>query len=465
MLNAYERLSAQDASFLELESPTTPMHVGGVAVFSRQTPPGTAPFGVDELRAHVAARLADLPRYRSQLDFTPLAGHPLWVLDPDFDVANHVRHVALPAPGDDGKLKELAGEIFSQPLDRTLPLWEMWFVEGLPGARFALVTKVHHALADGASCVSLIGALFDTAPTRAIPRLRAQPPRRRPGRARLAADEVAYQLARPGDLVRSARRLLRAPEEARSRALQTGKAVRQSLSDGLRNVDPTPLNGSIGSLRRLEWRSFDLQAVKDVRKTLDGTVNDVVLAMVTGALRRDLRRRRFALRGLDFRVMVPVDVRSGSGDTAAGNHVSALFLSLPVGEPDARKRFERIRRETTRLKAAHASDGLDWIMRLADWSGSELPTWGWARLARSFHPFHMVVTNVPGPQFPLYLLDACMEAIHPQLPLFSWQGVGVAAMSYWGRVHVGLVADRSRVPDVALLAEGLDEAFEELRAL
>ena len=183
------------------------------------------------------------------------------------------------------------------------------------------------------------------------------------------------------------------------------------------------------------------------------------------APRRFLRARRFALRGVDFRVLIPVDVRSAGSDAAAANQVSALFLSLPVSEPNPRRRFERIRNETARLKASHASEGLDWILRLADRTGFELPTYGWTRLARRLAPFHMVVTNVRGPQFPLYLLDARLDAIHPQAPLLPCQGLGVAVMSYCGRVHFGLMADRDLLPDVTRLAERLDAAFGELRSL
>jgi WS/DGAT/MGAT family acyltransferase len=465
VLTAYERLSAQDASFLQIEGPTTPMHVGAVALFTRETSPGNAPFGLEELRAHVAARLSDLPRYRSRLAFTPLAGHPIWVDDPRFDVASHVHHVSVPAPGDEAKLKELVGELFAKPLDRARPLWEMWLVEGLRDDRFALVAKVHHSLADGASCVALMEALFDAKPTRTIPQRAARRARPQPSRTQLAADELTYRLKRYGELARTARNVLRDPEPARRRMMRTGGAVWQALGDGIRRIAPTPLNGAVGARRRLEWRSFDLQAMKDARKAVDGTVNDVVLATVAGALRRFLRARRFALRGVDFRVLIPVDVRSGCSDPAAGNQVSGLFLSLPVSEPNPRRRFERIRNETARLKSSHASEGLDWILRLADRTGSELPTYGWTRLAKRLAPFHMVVTNVRGPQFPLYLLDARLDAIHPQVPLLPCQGLGVAVMSYCGRVHFGLMADRDLVPDVSRLAECFDAAFEELRSL
>ena len=460
----YERLSAQDSSFVMFEGPGTHMHVATVGTF--ETGPLVDAGGgldVERLRRYVDARLDAFPRYRQRLAFTPVQRHPVWVDDERFNLQYHVRHTALPAPGSEEQLKALAGRILSQQLDRAKPLWEMWFVEGLTGGRFAMLTKVHHCMVDGAAGVELLTGLLSASPEPGPVEPSRWQPRPTPGGVELLRDELGRVLATPLSLARATRSALDRPQTASESLLRGADAVWQALSAGFRLPSATLLNRPIGTHRRVEWRTLPLDAVKEVKKRLDGTVNDVVLAVVTGALRRFFRSRRTPLRGLDFRVVVPVNMRSGPRDAAAGNRVSALFLSLPLDEPDPARRFRRIRDASLRLKRSRTAEGFDLLTRFADWTGSDLLTYWGTRLASSVRPYNMIVTNVPGPQFPLYLLGARQQAIHPFLPLFVNQGAGVAVMSYLGSVCFGLIGDWDLVPDLPALAGFVDEAFAELR--
>jgi WS/DGAT/MGAT family acyltransferase len=446
------------------EGPGTHMHVATVGIF--ETGPladASGGLDVERLRSYVDSRLDAFPRYRQRLSFTPMQRHPVWVDDERFNLQYHVRHTALPAPGSEEQLKALAGRILSQQLDRAKPLWEMWFVEGLEGGRFAMLTKVHHCMVDGAAGVDLLTGLLSADPEPGPLEPSLWRPRPSPGGVELLRDELGRVLATPLSLARATRNALGRPQAAGENLLRGADAVWQALSAGFRVPSPTPLNRPIGTHRRVEWRSLPLDEVKEVRKRLDGTLNDVVLAVVTGALRRFFGSRRTSLRDLDFRVVIPVNMRSGPRDAAAANRVSALFLSLPLDEPDPVRRFRRIRDASQRLKRSRTAEGFELLTRFADWTGSDLLTYWGTRLASSVRPYNMIVTNVPGPQFPLYLLGARQQAIHPFPPLFVNQGAGVAVMSYLGRVCFGLIGDWDLVPDLPALAGFLDDAFAELR--
>lgn len=459
----YERLSAQDSSFVMFEGPGTHMHVATVGIF--ETGPLTDAEGgldVERLRRHVDSRLDAFPRYRRRLEFTPIQRHPVWVDDARFNLQYHVRHTALPAPGNEQQLKALAARILSQQLDRAKPLWEMWFVEGLEANRFAMLTKVHHCMVDGAAGVDLLTGLLSASPEPSPEDASRWTPQPAPGGFALLRDELGRRLATPLSLVRAARSALDRPQAASENLMRGADAVWQALSAGFRVPSATPLNRPIGTHRRIEWRTLPLDDVKEVKKRLDGTVNDVVLAVVTGALRRFFQSRGTPLRDLDFRVVIPVNMRSGLNDSAA-NHVSALFLALPLAESDPVRRFRRIREASQRLKRSRTAEGFDLLTRFADWTGADLLTYWGTRLASAVRPYNMIVTNVPGPQFPLYLLGARQTEVHPFLPLFVNQGAGVAVMSYLGRVCFGLIGDWDLVPDLPALAGFVDDAFLELR--
>jgi WS/DGAT/MGAT family acyltransferase len=461
----YERLSAFDSSFFLFESPDAHMHVAALGVFQTEAhSEGRGALDVQQLRDYLESRLHLFPRYRKRLDFTPIQRHPIWVDDDRLNLSYHVRHTALPSPGNQQKLNDLAGRIMSQQLDHKKPLWELWLIEGLEGGRFALLAKVHHCMVDGASGVDLMTALLSPSREETFEPAECWSPQPAPGRLDLLSDEIRYSAGRPLAALRAARDALRRPQEASANFTESAQAVWQALSAGFRVPPDTPLNRPIGTHRRLDWRSISLAEVKDVKKHLDGTVNDVVLTVVTGAVRRFLKARRVPLGKLDFRVVIPVNMRSGPEDMKAANRVSALFLSLPIAERDPVRQFEKIKAGTRRLKRSRAAQGIELFTRFMDWSGWDLLTFWGVRVASTVRPYNMIVTNVPGPQFPLYLLGRRLETFYPHTPLFENQGMGVAVMSYLGKVCFGLTADWDLVPDLSVFARAIDSSFAELSA-
>jgi WS/DGAT/MGAT family acyltransferase len=461
----FQRLSAQDASFLFFEGPATPMHVAALALFEGGPLLG-ADGGIDagRLEKYVESRLHRLPRYRQRLVFTPVTGHPVWVDDGRFQLGYHLRRVALPRPGDEAALAELVGRVLSQALDREKPLWEMWVVEGLCGGRFALLSKIHHCMVDGVSGANLLTLLFSASPAEPVEAVPRFAPRPEPSPAWLLVHEALRQARQPLDLLAAARAALAAPRRSLEAAAEDAAALGEALAAGLRLPAPTPLNRPIGPYRRVAWRRTELARVKAVKNRLGGTVNDVVLATVAGALQHFLGEARAWRARFDYRVVVPVNVRPPGDDFSAANRVSAFFLSLPVAEPDPLRRHARIREETERLKASRAARGMDLWARLADGAGSTLLTRFGVGLATALRPYHLIVTNVPGPQMPLYVLGARLLELYPLLPLFERQGLGVAVLSYDGGLGFGLTADRELLPDLGRFAVALDESLSELVA-
>lgn len=462
--SSYERLSTQDGSFIIFEGPGTHMHVSAVAIFE-QGPLVTSEGGLDiaRLRSYVESRLHLLPRYRQRLQFTPLQRHAIWVDDDRFNLEYHVRHTSLPTPGSEQQLKNLAGRIMSQQLDREKPLWEMWFVEGLEGGRFAMISKVHHCMVDGASGVGVMTALLSESKEERVEPGPRWVPRPHPGRGELLRDEVLHRISAP--VTSAADALLgavRKPREASAQLADSADAMWQALDAGLHVHGTTPLNQPIGTHRRIDWCVLELGGVKEIKQQLEGTVNDVVLAVVAGAVRRFLKGRGVALKELDFRVAIPVNMRSGSEETSGGNKVSAWFMTLPVGEKDPLRRFGAIKQETRRLKGSKAARGIEIFTKITEWTGSQLLTSLGVRFASSVGPYNMIVTNVPGPRSPLYCLGARLEVMLPQLPLFENQGLGVAVMSYVDKVAVGAIADWDLVPDVAAFTRAVESSFREL---
>jgi len=466
----YERLSGLDNSFLLLESRTTYMHIAVTAVFE----PGTLvrPGGgldIDALRRHVASRLDLIPRYRQRLTHIPLVQEPVWVDDDDFDLTYHVRHSSLPKPGGDAELRRLCARILERHLDRARPLWEIWFIEGLEGDRFAMLSKVHHCMVDGIAGVDLLAALLGAHPQPPEPVAADAPrgdgwtPRPVPSDAQLVREEVLRRARGVTRLLGSATSLLRQaaqtpPATVRSRAAALGQAVRRALDT---DRVPLPFNDSIGPHRRVAWLSFDLARVKAIKDALGGSLNDVVLAVVAGGLRSFL-----AMRGMDpdrlahVRAAVPVSVR-GNEDGAAGNRVSAWIVALPISESDAWRRLTAVRVATDELKRSGVATGVQAITEVAELGGSNLLGWT-LRVAGKMRPYDVVVTNVPGPPMPFYLMDAPMALAYPHLPLFERQGLGIALLSYAGRLSWGLIADWQLVPDLDELAGAVERAFDEL---
>ncbi|HUE29802.1 MAG TPA: wax ester/triacylglycerol synthase family O-acyltransferase [Verrucomicrobiae bacterium] len=462
--SAYDRLSFLDNSFLITESPTNHMHVAGTASYAAG--PLKRPDGgidIDRIRDYVASRLHLIPRYRQVLAWTPIEGHPVWVDDAHFNIDYHVRHTSLPRPGDAPQLKRLSGRIMSQQLDRSKPLWEMWIVEGLEGGdRFAVITKVHHCMIDGMSSVDLLEVLLKPQATDTIEPGPRWIPRPAPRPRDLLWAEAMRRASMPFDLVRDFRRFLAEAEDPRSDLRAMLRAVRDTVRSTLRQVSDTPLNEQIGPHRRFDWLAMDLEDVKAVRKALGGSLNDVVLATVTGAVAGFLEQRRVNVELIRFRVMAPVSVRTREERGTFGNRVSAWMIDLPLAERDPRRRLEKIREQTERLKESKQALGAEVLTRVVEWTPSTLLSLGGRMVTRAL-PFNLVVTNVPGPQVPLYLLGARMLDNYGQVPLTDYLGLGVVLFSYAGTLCWGFTADWDLVPDVAEFVAGIEAAFAELR--
>jgi diacylglycerol O-acyltransferase / wax synthase len=458
----YDRLTAMDATFLELEDTNVHMHVGSVGIFDAE-PLGLPGGGIDieRIRAMSDSALGRHPRFRQKLAFIPVLGHPVWVDDDRFNLSYHLRHTSLPVPGDVRRLKRLTGRIMSQKLDRGKPLWEMWFVDGLEGGRFAVVTKVHHCMVDGISGVDLMSSLMRADREPAIHPARPWLCRPAPSPARLLGDEVWRRAALPGELMRGARHALSEPRRALSSLRDGLEGIGEAISAGLTPATSTPLNPAIGPHRRFDWARFDLAAVKSVKNRLGGTINDVVLACVAGAIRRFLQGRGVDVHGLDFRSMVPVSIRSGAERGALGNRVSFLLAHLPVDEKDPCQRMRRVIEETRKLKGSKQVLGAELIEDISDRTFATLFL-QYARLAAQALSYNMVVTNVPGPQFPVYLLGARMLETYPLVPLFNNQALGIALFSYDGGLFWGFNSDWDAMPDLHDVVSALVKEFAEL---
>jgi diacylglycerol O-acyltransferase / wax synthase len=454
-----DRLTGLDSSFLHLEhDAATHMHVASCMVFDG--PPPTH----DELVAHVEARLHLVPRYRQRLAFVPFGqGRPVWVDDPHFNTRYHVQHHALPPPGSDEQLKHLAGRAFSQQLDRNKPLWELWLVEGLEGGRFAILGKTHHALVDGISGVDITTVLFDVTPEPAPTPAPEQPwvPRPLPSSAQLLADALLERATVPAEAVRGLRSLVSRPRRVAKELLGDVRAIGSFTLPGARSAPPSPLNVPIGPHRRFAWAEEDLERIKTIKNALGGTVNDVVLATVAGGLGRYLRAHGHPTIELVLRAMIPVSVRGDDARGALGNQVAAVWASLPVGETDPLERLALVRGEMEGLKESHQAVGARLLTELTGFAPPTVMAQA-ARLQARQRYFNLVVTNVPGPQFPLYVLGRRMRAIYPMVPLAQNLALGIAIISYDGQLAFGLNADFDALPDLELLAAQLAEALDEL---
>jgi WS/DGAT/MGAT family acyltransferase len=456
----YERLNALDASFLEIETPNARWHEGAVMIFDRG--PLTAPDGgVDAGRiTRIYEALLDrVDRYRQRLAFVPWFDHPVWVDDPSFNLRYHIRHISLPAPGDERTLKRVCGYLLSQPLDLDKPLWEVWIVDGLENDRFALVSKTHHCMVDGASGMSIMAALLNPKPDETIPVAAPWEPRPAPSGARLFAGELERRVTAPLDLVKP----LLHPRQAFNDAWEVVSGLAESAKLSWGGVSDTIFNPeSIGPHRRFDWASMPLSEVKEVKNRLGGTVNDVVLATAAGALGEFIRTHQGATGELDFRVLVPVNIRSEHETRRLGNRVAMMMAELPVGERDPRKRYDEVVTVTTRLKRSNQARGVQWLQDFSDRIGGRLMVEA-SRMVTRVRPFNVAVTNVPGPPMPLYLLGARLQAIYPMVPLFSNQALGIAVMSCDGQVFWGLNSDWDSLPDLHDLVGHLQLSFEELR--
>lgn len=452
------RLTALDSSFLHIEDGSSHMHVAMVMLFVGDPPP------YEDLLESLERRLHLVPRYRQRLAFVPYGqGRPCWVDDPHLNLSYHVRATALPAPGTEDQLRDLAGRVFAQALDRDKPLWELWMVEGLEGGRFALLSKTHHALVDGISGVDIVSVLFDTSADPAAPPDpgREWLPSPLPSRAQLLGQALLERATAPGEALRTVRRVFRAPRQVASGALNAAAGVGAMAWAGMNPAPQTPYNVQIGPHRRFTWTRTSLADVKAIKDELGGTVNDVVLTTVAGALGRHLRGRGHATDGLVLKAMVPVSVRGDEERGELGNRVAAMMASLPVWCQEPVARLDLIHEEMAHLKEGGQAVGAEVLTGLAGFAPSTVMGQA-SRLIGRQRFFNVVVTNVPGPQIPLYLLGRRAVDPFPMVPLAKNQGLGIAVMSYDGRMNFGLVGDFDALFDIDDLALDLHDSLAEL---
>ena len=455
-----DRLTALDSTFLHLEDHSTAhMHVASVMVFE-----GAAPT-LHELIDHVQSRLHLVPRYRQRLAFVPLGqGRPVWADDPHFNAYYHIRHTALPKPADEVALKRLAGRVFSQRLDRSKPLWEIWLVQSMAGGRFALIAKTHHALVDGISGVDITTVLFDSARHPAAPTAPATPwsAKPLPGRAKLLGEALIERSTVPAEMARGARRLLRTPRRALGQVKDGLASVGATTLAGINApAPPSPFNVDIGPHRRYTFVDADLARFKAIKDSLGGTLNDVVLAAVALALGRYLRDHGEDTDGLVLKAMVPVSVRTKAQRGALGNQVAAMWAPLPVGVENPAECLRKIAASMADLKESGQAVGAQVLTNLAGFAPPTILSQA-ARLQARQPFFNLVVTNVPGPQFPLYLLGRRLEVLYPVVPLAQRQALGIAVMSYDGHLGFGLLGDYDALPELEAIEQDLEQAIASL---
>ena len=454
-----DRLSAVDASFLHQEHESSHMHVGAIVILE-----GPAPTR-EEFSEHIESRLHLVPRYRQKLSFPRFeAGRPFWIDDPRFNIDYHVRHTALPAPGSLEQLRGLAGRIFSQRLDRSKPLWEIWLAQGLEGGRFALISKTHHALVDGVSGVDIATILFDLAPVPENPpeAEEAWTPAPEPSQAELVAEGIKGLIRAPGRVAGEAIKAVSDPGATAGRAREAIEGVGEVAWAGVNPAPDVPLNVPIGPHRRLFWAQTDLADFKAVKNGLGGTVNDAFLAVVAGALGRWLRSRGVRTEGLELRGLVPVSIRTADQQNNLGNRIAALRGPLPVYAQDPVERLRIVREAMQGIKESKQALGAEVISGLEDFAPPTLLAQA-SRLNFSTRLFNLIVTNVPGPQFPLYLMGREMLEIVPVAFLPDNHALAIAAMSYNGKLDFGLLGDYDAMPDLARFAGFLEESLAELK--
>ena len=453
-----DRLTAVDASFLAQEGPNYHMHVGAVTLF--EGPPPSYQDFVD----HIRGRLHLVPRYRQKLAFPPIeTGRPLWVDDSTFNLEYHVRHTALPKPGSALQLRALAARIFSQRLDRDKPLWELWLVQGLEDGGFALISKTHHALVDGVAGVDLAQVILDLGPVPQPPAHEDRPwrPRREPSAVELAARGIRGLVKTPISIAGKAVEAAVKPAETLEAAREAVEGVGEILWAGLNPAPDTPLNVPIGPHRRLAFVENELADFKLVKNAFGGTVNDVVLTVVAGALRRWLRSRGVRTEGLELRALVPVSIRAKDETGTLGNRIVVMRGPLPVYIEDPVARLRVVKQAMDHLKTSKQAVGAEVLTRVEEFAPPTILAQA-SRLNFSTRLFNLIVTNVPGPQFPLYVLGRELRSLYPVAFLPRDHAVAIAIMSYDGGIDFGLLGDYDAMPDLDDVAQHIEDCLAEL---
>jgi WS/DGAT/MGAT family acyltransferase len=453
-----ELMSALDASFLHLETANTPMHLGWVGIFEGPPP------AWEELVALVEANLALVPRYRRKLRFVPLGvSRPRWVDDRHFNLAYHLRHSGLPAPGGEQQLRNLVGRVMSQRLDRARPLWEMWIVEGLPERRWALLSKLHHCMVDGVSAIDLATVMFDRSPAGEPAGSAARwQPAREPRTAELLASAVVERLTSSVEIMRSVGRGARAPRQLGTSTIATARGL--LTTRGLvGRTPPVSINGPLGPHRRWAWAQVTLADAKAVRGALGGTVNDVLLTVITSGFRSLLLARGEPVEGRVLRTLVPVSVRTPGQQGAYDNRVSAMVAALPVGIASPAQRLNSIRTQMQSLKDSGQAVAGEVLTSLGGFAPPLLLALAERVVAHvPQRTINTVATNVPGPQYPLYAVGRRMLEAFPYVPLGGRVRVGVAILSYDGGLRFGVTGDWDTAPDLDVLCAGIEHGIDEL---
>jgi diacylglycerol O-acyltransferase len=456
-MSPHERLTVLDEMFIHLEGPTTHMHVGGIAVFEGDAPE------YDDVLEMISRRLQHVPRFRQKLAIIPLGlGRPVWVDDPHFNLEYHVRHTALPAPGTRAKLNRLVARIMSQQLDRAKPLWEIWFAEGLAGNRFALISKTHHSLVDGISGTDIMSVLLDPSPEPPVIEQDDWRPGIEPSPDQLMVEALRERLTSPSEVMRSLQSAAGDPATLPGRLFGSLRALGEWMGSGFA-APPSSLNRPIGPHRRFETTNVQLDDLKRIKNAFGGTVNDVVLTVVSGGLRRLLLGRGERVDDLELRAMVPVSVRADHQRGLLGNMVANVWAILPVYEPDPVARLQVVSKSMTDLKSSGQAVGAQVLTSLGEFAPPTIVAQA-SRLVARQRAFNLVVTNVPGPQIPLYTLGREMVEVYPVLPLSNNTTLGVALLSYNGSVGFGLLGDFETTEDIGELAEGIEKSVAELLA-
>jgi diacylglycerol O-acyltransferase len=453
---AVERMSALDAGFFHVDDENVPMHVGSVTVFE-----GPAPSYGDLIRL-LLSKLPQVPRYRQRVRTLPLfLGRPVWVDDEHFQILYHVRHTAVPSPGGPEQLRNLAGRIFAQRLDRAKPLWETWLVEGLENDRWAIISKVHHCMVDGIAGSDLMTLIFDLTADAEHPPPQEWTPRPAPSRLSLLADGLRGAVSEP------VRQVAAVPAVARNLNGVAGLVdFGRGLPGTLRRLTDRPassLNGPVGPHRRWAWTEAELAEVKRIRKAAGGTVNDVVLAAVTAGFRDLLTGRGEDPGGHVVRSLVPVSLRAASERGTFNNRVAGVLVNLPVGEPEPLRRLELLHTQMEEIKRTRQVLAAEALTGLAGFAAPTLLALG-SRTAFRTPQFlvQAVTTNVPGPSFPLYVLGRPMCQAYPFVPIGNNVRISVGIFSYLGHLYFGVNADYDTVPDVEVLTRSIRRGFDDL---
>jgi len=454
-----DRLTSIDASFLHQEGPESHMHIGALLLF--EGPPPEFANVLD----HIRGRLHLVPRYRQKLATPPLdTGRPLWIDDPSFNLEYHVRHAALPSPGSEEQLLQLAARIASQQLDRAKPLWECWLVEGLADARFALMFKTHHSLVDGISGVDLATVLFDLTPDGPPPPEQELEPWQaapEPSPAALVVAGVRGFVTTTAEIAARAVAAASQPTRTLSAVRDVAEGIGEIVWAGLNPAPETPLNVDIGPYRRYAVVRQELSDYKLVKDALSGTVNDVVLTVVSGALARWLRSRGVRTEGLELRALVPVSIRTGDDKGELGNRLTVMRGPLPVYIDDPVARLRVVKRAMDGLKDSKQAVGAATLASVNNLAPPTVLAQA-SRLNFSTRLFNLLVTNVPGPQVPLYVLGRRLEDLFPVAFLPRNHALAIAIMSYNGGIDYGLLGDYDALPDIDVIAEGIDAVLAEL---